>query len=176
MSKFFSYCPRCASQNYTFENYHRFGCLDCGFVYYHNVASAVIVILEKEGKYLFTRRSNEPAKGKLDFPGGFVDPGENAQEAASRELLEELNLIIKPEKFKLLHTEANDYEYRDIMYRTLDVVFYLSLTQFPKLKIDAAEIDEILWLRPEEVDVDDIGFKSMKKIVEKFLFAKEPIM
>ncbi|MDO5510243.1 MAG: NUDIX domain-containing protein [Weeksellaceae bacterium] len=171
MLKFFSYCPQCASQNFDFENYHRFECKDCKFVYYHNVASAVIVLVERDGKFLFTRRSNEPAKGTLDFPGGFVDPGENAQQAASREMQEELNLIIKPEKLQLLHTESNDYEFRDIMYRTLDVVFYISLSAFPKLKIDASEIDEILWLSPTEVNVEDVGFKSTKKIVEQFIIS-----
>lgn len=167
MSKLFNYCPNCGSSNHEFENEHRFHCKDCGFVYYHNMAAAVMVIIEREDKYLFTVRNIEPERGKLDFPGGFVDPGETAQEAATRELKEELNLDLKPTDFELIDTEANDYLYLNIPYRTLDVIFKTVLPEGAKIILEDAEITDFLWLSKEEIDLDKIGFKSMKKVVKK---------
>lgn len=169
MPKFFQFCPRCSSANHQFENHHRFECLDCNFVYYHNCAAAVMVIIRRDDKILFTVRNNQPALGKLDFPGGFVDPKESAQFAAQRELKEELDIDIELKDLKLLDTEPNDYIYLDILYRTLDIVFELELNVDQKINIEKSEIQQIKWLRPEEVDLDQIGFQSMKAIVQRHL-------
>lgn len=169
MPKFFQYCPKCGSSHHKFENHHRFECLDCGFVYYHNCAAAVMVIIRREDKILFTVRNNEPQKGKLDFPGGFVDPKESGQFAAVRELKEELDLNIKEEDLILLDTEPNDYEYLDILYRTLDVVFELDLKEDQKINLERSEIQEIKWLSIDEVNLSEIGFDSMKAVLKKHL-------
>jgi len=41
---------------------------------------------------LLIERGNEPYKGYWAFPGGFVEEGESAEQAATRELEEETNL------------------------------------------------------------------------------------
>lgn len=167
MPKFFQFCPRCGSANHKFENHHRFECVDCGFVYYHNCAAAVMVIIRRNDKILFTVRNNEPQKGKLDFPGGFVDPKETAQFAAVRELKEELDLNIRESDLKLLDTEPNDYIFLDILYRTLDIVFETELKEEQRINLEHSEIQEVRWLSPQEIDMDQIGFDSMKAVVSK---------
>ncbi|MBV7440804.1 NUDIX domain-containing protein [Weeksellaceae bacterium TAE3-ERU29] len=167
MAELFKYCPNCGSQNHEFINTHRFECKDCDFVYYHNMAAAVMVIVESDGKFLFTVRNNEPAKGKLDFPGGFVDPGETAAEAVIRELKEELNLDLKEEDLEMIDSEANDYEYKNIPYRTLDIIFKIQLPKNTELTIEDSEIQEFMWLSKDEIDISKIGFKSMLKVVKK---------
>lgn len=169
MPKFFQYCPKCGSQNHKFENHHRFECLNCGFVYYHNCAAAVMVIIRRNGKILFTVRNNEPQKGKLDFPGGFVDPKESAQFAAVRELKEELDLNISESDLKLLDTEPNDYVFLDILYRTLDIVFETTLEQEQRINLEQSEILEVKWLSPDEIHLSDLGFDSMKAVVKKHI-------
>ena len=42
---------------------------------YHYPAGAVDVIIEKDDKLLLIRRKNEPFKGLLAIPGGFVNLG-----------------------------------------------------------------------------------------------------
>lgn len=169
MPKFFQYCPRCGKQNHKFENHHRFECFDCGFVYYHNCAAAVMVILRKGDKILFTVRNNDPGKGMLDFPGGFVDPKETAQEALIRELKEELNLDLNERQLKWLDTEPNDYEFRDILYRTLDIIFEIKLQEDVKIELDDSEIQEVQWLQKEEVDLEAIAFDSTKEVIKKYV-------
>lgn len=169
MKSFFEYCPKCGSSNHTFENNHKFNCLNCGFEYYHNMAAAVMCIIKRGNKYLFTIRNNEPQKGKLDFPGGFVDPWESAQEAAIRELREELGLELEFSDLEMIDSFPNHYVFKEIPYQTLDVIFRINLAEKVELKINDDEIKDFLWLSKEEVDEDRIGFDSMRKVVEKYV-------
>ena len=76
---FFNYCPSCCSTNFEYTNNFKFCCKDCDFVLYHNIAAAVALVFIFEEKILFTVRNVNPDKGKLDLPGGFIDPGETAE-------------------------------------------------------------------------------------------------
>lgn len=55
---------------------------------------AVSVVLECDGRYLLVERANDPGKGHFAFPGGRVEPGENLEVAARRELMEETGLSV----------------------------------------------------------------------------------
>ena len=55
-------------------------------------ALAVSVALERGGKYLLVLRANPPAQHMYAFPGGRVDPDEELEDAALRELEEETGL------------------------------------------------------------------------------------
>src|ERR1039457_2303418 len=85
-------CPRCGSESIFWPSLKNIECTACGFVLFLNMAAAVAVIMECRGKILFGIRKHEPARGMLDLPGGFVDPGETAEEAVRREVKEELNI------------------------------------------------------------------------------------
>ena len=47
------------------------------------------IIIAKDNKVLMVRESKKECYGKLAFPAGHVEDGENIMEAAKRELLEE---------------------------------------------------------------------------------------
>ena len=68
-------------------------CDACGRDGYSNPAVAVDAIALREGEsgteVLLIRRGGEPWKGRLAFPGGFVDYGEDPAHAVLRELEEE---------------------------------------------------------------------------------------
>ncbi len=166
MSNLFRFCPNCRSEDTSFYNDNKFKCNACYFTYFHNVATAVAAIIINKGKILFTIRNNEPMLGKLDLPGGFVDPKETAEESIKRELKEELNLEVT--NFKFFTTEHNTYLYKKILYRTCDVCYITEISN-THFKIDNKEIKEVKWLNPEEINLEEIGFESLKKIVKKFL-------
>ena len=48
-----------------------------------------------EGRLLLVRRANEPAAGRWSLPGGRVEPDEDPQTAAVREVAEETGLSVE---------------------------------------------------------------------------------
>jgi len=142
---------------------HEIRCKRCGFQYFHNTAAAVGIILEHQGKYLFLRRGHNPQKGKIDVPGGFVDPGETLETALVRELREEIAAEIGPTVF--VTSFSNTYSFANVTYTTCDCYFTARLLTDPDKLIPAeGEISEICWLRPSEVDEEEIAFPSLKNM------------
>ena len=160
-------CPGCGSTNCSSPTIKQFVCRDCGFQYFQNASSAVIAIIsDAQGRVLFTRREREPARGKLDLPGGFVDPLETAETAVTREVEEETGLLVTATRF--LTTFTNTYVYRDVSYYTLDLVFVCTVRDLSVL-VASDEVSDVLFLWPPEIDPTEIGFDSVRNALHAFL-------
>jgi 8-oxo-dGTP pyrophosphatase MutT (NUDIX family) len=172
----FQYCPFCGEKGIRLVR-NKFECPSCAFVYYHNTAAATGCVIQADEKIVLLVRGREPGRGKLDLPGGFVDPGEGLLEGLLRELREELSWEprILPgqnlaEIFKLFASFPNIYKYKDIPYNTCDVYFTVSAPGLSEndLRAEADEITEIRFLRPGEIDPNDIAFGSTRRAIEAF--------
>ncbi len=167
--KNFNFCPHCSSQNFNIANQHRFSCEDCGFIYYHNVASAVAVIIKKENQLLFLKRNCNPKKGMLDLPGGFTDPKETAEETCVRELKEELNLDFNPQNFTYFTSFPNQYKYGKVTYHTADLIFITTLPEKAKIKLEKKEIQAFQWVEKSNIELEKIAFISLRNALKKYL-------
>lgn len=168
MISFFKFCPSCASTDFTFPENRRFLCNICGFTYYHNIAAAVAIVFTFEDKILFAVRNIDPDKGKLDLPGGFIDPNETAETAACREIEEELGIAIQPQDLRYITTSPNNYLYKNVPYRTLDIFYECALpSEVIKIKAED-EIQELIWVQRSQIDLSKIGFISIRNVIEKY--------
>ena len=71
-----------------------------------NSIRVVAAVIEREGRFLLGLRPEHKRHGGLwEFPGGKLDPGEDADEAARRELDEELRLEVISVGSRLLAVE-----------------------------------------------------------------------
>lgn len=167
---FFKFCPNCGSQDIEYNNNFKFNCNTCDFVLYHNIAAAVAIIFTYKDKILFTVRNVDPDKGKLDLPGGFIDPGETAEEAACREIKEEIGLTIPITKLLYVTTSPNNYLYKKVAYRTMDIFYECSLDS-ESIEVTAKdEIKELVWINRKEIDLNQIGFISIRTVIgERYL-------
>jgi ADP-ribose pyrophosphatase YjhB (NUDIX family) len=105
-------------------------CSSCGFDIYNNVAAAVgVIVKDGAGRVLFIKRAKEPRKGFLALPGGFIDPGESAEQAAVRECKEETGLDIM--NLTYVASFPNVYEYKTVRYTTCDI-FFTARTDSPE--------------------------------------------
>ncbi len=63
---------------------------------------ATDLVIRRGSEFLFIRRGNEPFKGMLAFPGGFVDEDESVEHAAVRELEEETAVRVTEDRLRLI--------------------------------------------------------------------------
>jgi NADH pyrophosphatase NudC (nudix superfamily) len=165
MKKTFNYCPSCGAKAISFDGIKEFNCTACSFSYFQNVAAAVGTILECGDKIVLIKRKREPGKGMLDVAGGFVDPDETIEEAARREIKEELKIDV--ETLKYLGSYPNTYLYRDVCYHSCDQLFYSRIEEFPT-EFDETEVEELVFMNPTEISDDEIAFESIKMGLKLF--------
>lgn len=161
------HCVKCAQPSLMKQGEKTYRCTLCGFVYFHNVAAGVSAIIVCNGKILLVERAQQPAKGKLDFPGGFVDYDESNEQALTRELLEELQLSI--DNMQYLFSYPNRYLYKDVLYSTLDSFFEVRLDTQPALVLQQEEVSRYIWLDVTSVLVMDLAFVSGQKALQAYL-------
>jgi NAD+ diphosphatase len=161
----FRFCPRCGGTRIDDHGDKAVRCADCGFLYFHNTASAVAVILESRGGVLLARRNADPGKGLLDLPGGFVDYGESCESALRREIKEETDLDLG--ELSYFGSFPNTYGYHDVTYFTTDMVFIASMPAGFPLKVNA-EIQEMVLVRAESVNFDMLAFDVTKRVLRAY--------
>jgi 8-oxo-dGTP diphosphatase len=93
------HCPRCAHllQQEVVDGRERPTCPSCGLVVYLNPKIVAAVIPVRDGDVALVRRGMNPGRGLWVFPGGYVDAGENVEDAARREVWEETGLQVRLE-------------------------------------------------------------------------------
>jgi mutator protein MutT len=161
------YCPRCGSPNFPATSNRSFKCADCSFNYWINASAAVAVLLFNErGELLFTRRAIEPHFGKLDLPGGFIDPMETAEQAAIREIQEELGIEIH--SLKYFCTFPNEYVFSGYTVFTLDIAFLAQTEQLNNMKA-MDDISSFEFYKPHDVNLEELPSISMKNIIKELI-------
>lgn len=159
----FAHCPRCTATTGVFLRQHEYRCPECGFRYFHNVASAAGILAQRGQHYLFLERNQDPAKGKLGLPGGFVDPGERVEEALQRELREEIGAEISTPGF--VASFPNQYTFEGITYHTCDLYFKANiLTPDAELHLDCNEVRSLIWLDIQNVAPEALAFDSLRAL------------
>ena len=163
------FCPKCGKPSLQWDGEKKWSCSNCDYVLYHNVAGAVAVVIKHEDEILFTRRNQEPKKGKLDLAGGFVDPKESAEETCVRELFEEMKIKVDISQLKYLASLPNTYEYKNILYNTIDLFYEYEVAEKLELQLELAEISETIWLKKSEVNIEDLAFDSQKIFFKNYI-------
>ncbi|MDR0562636.1 MAG: NUDIX domain-containing protein [Spirochaetaceae bacterium] len=166
----FTFCPSCGSEKIRFEERKVFRCPECGFIYYHNVASATGCIIDTGKAVALLVRAKEPALGKLDLPGGFVNPDEGALDGLRRECLEEIGWD-PGLNFSFLAALPNTYPYKGVVYKTCDFFFTVSAPGLKEadLRLDPEEIAGVRFVKYEAVNFEDLAFDSTRRAVRLFL-------
>jgi NAD+ diphosphatase len=156
-------CPNCSNMELTYDGVKKYYCTACGWEFYQNTAAAVAGIFEYKDKILAVERNRDPGKGLFDFPGGFVDPFETAEDALRREIKEELHIDL--DQLEYLCTSPNLYTFKGIEYSTCDI-FYLAHLDTDITKLDKSEIASIHWLEKSDLMPERFAFRSMQEAIK----------
>lgn len=161
----FLFCPRCGKSN-SQQVKRSYTCSHCNFVLFANVAPATGALLSNsDGALLFVVRGSDPQKGLLDFPGGFMEPGETPEDGLRREISEELDITVGDLTF--LSSEPNTYLYHGVLYYTLDL-FFTGHIEEKNFALQGDEIESFRFIQPSEVDVQQIAFISAQKTLQLY--------
>lgn len=160
------HCPKCCAKALQYDGLKEYNCRNCDFTFFFNAATAVGALIVDEGKLLCGIRAHEPGEGMLDTPGGFVDPGESAEQALTRELQEELSLI--PKQMQYLCSGSNRYLFKDVLYHTCDIYFVCQFNSFDHMKA-GDDLADCRWIAMDEVNPDAFAFASARDAVRHIL-------
>lgn len=162
----FQFCPRCGRQGLAQETPVALRCAGCGYRHFINpVVAVAVIITDPQGRVLLIRRAKEPGKGLFGMPGGFVDLNETAEDAARREIREEVNLELNDLRY--LTSFPNRYAYQGVAYPVLDLFFTARATSLAPLQA-LEDVDEIVFLPAREIVLAQMAFDSMRHAVRCF--------
>lgn len=145
------------------DSRRRLVCMDCGFVHYLNprpVAGTVPV--RADGSVLLVRRAIEPRIGSWVFPGGFMDVGESAEEAAARETLEEAHLEVRDLSLLGVYTRIEP-----------GVVVIVFLAEAVGEAEAGHETTEVRWFAPDAIPWDELAFDTTHAALRAWLARRE---
>jgi len=133
------------------------------------VTTDAVVI--RSGHVLVVRRAEQPGRGRLAMPGGFLDTAETLLASCIREVGEETGLQISDLAAYQRAQAVFDYPGRSLRGRTVSHAFQfdLGIGQLPVLR-PGSDAAEAFWLPlSEALSSPELFFEDHHAIIEHFL-------
>jgi mutator protein MutT len=153
------FCQTCGGKTaeHLIEGRNRPVCTACGAVTYLDPKLAVAVVIDCDGKILLGRRGRHTASpGTWSFPAGFVERGERVEDAAIREVTEEVGLSVQLGPLLGLYSSTG---------QTVVLAVYLA-AGFAGEPTAGDDLDEIGWFPPDALP--ELAFPHDTRIVESW--------
>lgn len=126
-----------------------------------------VFFVTEDNEVILSVRDIEPFKGMLDSFGGFVDDQETVEEAATRELQEELGLTPDQyEHLRFISTETGVYPY-DGENRNILGTFFWSRLKPTAILQPADDVSGIIYIPLTDVDMTKFDNVDVKKAIVK---------
>jgi NAD+ diphosphatase len=153
------YCGRCGTPTELMPAERARRCRACGTPFYPRIAPAVIVLVHRGAEVLLARNASFP-RPWFSALAGFVEPGESLEEAAAREVREEVGV-----------------ELADIRYfgsqpwpfgRSLMVGFNAGYAG-GEIRVDGTEIAEARWFRADDLPQIPPKLSIARQLIDSWL-------
>ena len=114
------------------------------------------VIIDEDGKVLCAQRGYGDLKGKWEFPGGKIENGENAIQALTREIKEELGIVVEVKE--LIDENYHEYNKMNVnlqVYKCKYISGEINDTEHQALKwIDGKKLNDLEWAEADKPIVE----------------------
>lgn len=159
------YCLHCgtALEAQHQEDRDRPTCPTCGFIHYFDPKVAVAVVLGNADGVLLGRRGIDPGAGLWSFPAGYVNRGEVLEEAATREVLEELGLAVRLTGLVGVYSEPGE---------PVVLVVYAGEVETGEPTPDGREVSEVQRFALDALP-DDLAFPHDRRVLADWKRAVE---
>ncbi len=136
----------------------RWFCKTCDQDYYDNPrACADVALFNENDEILLCERAFEPAKGKFEMTGGFIEYDETMEEAALRESEEELGISRDDiTALQYVGSYASEYPWGKETYKLVVAVF----TAKAKVTLNIKPHDDVAsvkWVKIEDIDRGELS-------------------
>jgi len=159
-----AFCPQCGTPDPAKDGERSLRCAACGFVAYFNPKPVACAIPRDAatGDLILLRRGFDPGKGLWTFPGGFVDLGESVEQAAAREVREELAIDVELGALIGVYSRPQD--------RVVLIVFDAVARAAPRTTPEASEVRAFA---PPDLPWEDLAFWSTERALRDALAAAD---
>ena len=141
------------------DDHERYVCESCNWIHYDNPRIIATALCTHAGKILFCRRAIRPRYGFWTLPGGFMELGESAEDAAAREAQEEAGARISVTALLGLYSIPR-----------IGQVHLVYLSKFMDTKIAAGmESLEVAMVEPSTIPWDELAFPVNHWALRDFL-------
>lgn len=145
------------------EDRDRPTCPVCGFIHYLDPKVAVAVIIGDEHGVLLGKRVIDPGSGLWSFPAGYVNRGEVLEEAAAREVLEELGIAVRLTGLVGVYSERGS---------PVVLVVYAGEIEAGKPTPDGHEVSEVRRFAPDALP-EDLAFPHDRRVLADWKRARQ---
>jgi ADP-ribose pyrophosphatase YjhB (NUDIX family) len=157
------YCSQCGSnvvlQIPPGDNRERYVCTSCNIIFYQNPKIVAGTLPVHNGQILLCKRAIEPRKGYWTLPGGFMENGEGAEQAALRETREEACAEVNLRSLFAMITVTH-----------ISQVHIFFLADLPKAEFSSGEESlEVKLFSPEDIPWDDLAFATVEQTLRLYL-------
>lgn len=162
----FRFCPQCGQKGLEVRQVRSLNCPACGFRYFINSATAVGGFIFHGERLILAVRGEEPQKGKLDLPGGFVEFDEAADDGLRREIHEELGIAVTDLAY--LASAPNNYLFSGVLYKVTDIFYTCRADDISHIGA-RDDVAEFRLVDPRSVDPAELAFPSVRTAFAKLL-------
>lgn len=127
------------------------------------------LVADELGRILLARRAHEPARGRWDTPGGFLDEAEEPEAALRRELREETGVEIEIGEFVGIYPDT--YGEGDDASYVLNLVWEVRIASGELEPAD--DVSELRWFSPTALPPDEeLAFPWIAALFRRRLVTK----
>jgi NAD+ diphosphatase len=153
------YCSQCGHSLRFRQDERAKECPQCGRLDFPRLSPAIIVAIEREGKLLLARAARfvEPFYSVL---AGFVEPGENLEEAVHREVKEEVGITVKDVRY----FGSQPWPFPDSL-----MIGFTALYAGGEIHIDGQEIVEAGWFDAKNLPLIPGTISIARRLIDWFV-------
>lgn len=131
------YCGRCGSPTRMKDDERAKQCDNCGNIIYPRISPAIIIAIIKDDQILLAHNKRFPGK-MYSLIAGFMEPGEEFEDTAAREVCEEVGIKIK----NLKYFASQSWPFPDSL-----MVGFTCEYAGGEIKADGHEIEHAAWFK-----------------------------
>lgn len=139
------------------------------------IIAALGIIINDEGQFLITLRNdpdNPRAHHKWEIPGGGVENGETLEQAAIREVKEEIGVMIELLPYPSIRIPVSIQDPHNLEHKKLTLVGFLARIVAGDIKLDYNEAIDYRWVTVKDLtgleflSKTDVIFEEAAKLLE----------